>query len=136
MDIVLKNEDMRCIAVAENYAKTRIIDCINDGQRLMFVVEKGRLGKAIGRNAKNLNQLQKVFRKDVKLIEFDDDVEKFVRNLFKPYVLTSIELKDDTVIVMVNPQDKGKAIGKNGCNIKLLRELAKRHHAIKQLKVL
>lgn len=136
MDIVLTNEDMRCIAVAESYAKARVIDCINDGQRLMFVVEKGRLGKAIGRNAKNLNQLQKVFRKDVKFIEFDDNVEKFVRNLFKPYVLTSIDIKDDGITVMVNPQDKGKAIGKNGCNIKLLRELAKRHHAIKQLKVL
>ena len=136
MDIVLTNEDMRCIAVAEGCAKTRIIDCINDSHRLIFVVEKGRLGKAIGKNAKNLAYLQKVFRKDVKFVEFDNDIEQFIKNLFKPYELTNIEIKNEGIVVTVNPQDKGKAIGKEGYNIKLLREIAKRHHEIQQIKVL
>ena len=136
MDIVLTKDDMRCIAVAEGYIQTRIVDCINDAQRLMFVVEKGKLGKAIGKNARNLARLQKVFKKNVKFVEFDDDVERFIRNLFKPYELTSIEVKDKGVVVMLNPEDKGKAIGKDGYNIKILREIAKRHHGIQQLKIL
>jgi N utilization substance protein A len=136
MDITLTNEEMRFIAVAEGCIKTRIIDCLNDPHRLTFVVEKGKLGKAIGKNAKNLTQLQKVFRKDVKFVEFDDHKEQFIKNLFKPYELTNIEINDQGIQVEVKPSDKGKAIGKNGHNINIIRQIAKRHHEIDQLKVL
>ena len=136
MDITLTNEEMRFIAVAEGCIKTRIIDCLNDTHRLTFVVEKGKLGKAIGKNAKNLTQLQKVFKKDVKFVEFDDQTEQFIKNLFKPYELTNIEINDQGIQVEVKPSDKGKAIGKNGHNINIIRQIAKRHHAIDQLKVL
>ena len=136
MDITLTNQEMRFIAVAEGYIKTRIIDCLNDSQRLTFVVEKGKLGKAIGKNAKNLTQLQKIFKKDVKFIEFDDHIEQFIKNLFKPYELTNIEITNQRIQVEVKPSDKGKAIGKNGHNINSIRQIAKRHHEIEQLKVL
>jgi N utilization substance protein A len=136
MDITLSNEEMRFIAVAEGYIKTRIIDCLNDPQRLTFVVEKGKLGKAIGKNAKNLTQLQKLFKKDVKFVEFDDHKEQFIKNLFKPYQLTNIEIINQRIQVEVKPSDKGKAIGKNGHNINIIRQIAKRHHEIEQLKVL
>jgi len=136
MDITLTNDEMRFIAVAEGYIKTRIIDCLNDPHRLTFVVEKGKLGKAIGKNAKNLAQLQKIFKKDVKFVEFDDHKEQFIKNLFKPYELTNIEITGQGIQVEVKPSDKGKAIGKNGHNINSIRQIAKRHHEIEQLKVL
>ena len=108
--------------------------------RITFIVEKGKLGKAIGRNAKNIKGLENMLKKEIKFVEYDTNKKTFVVNLFKPYKLDSILIKDDDdatrIHVTINQKDKGKAIGKSGRNIKILREIAKRYHDVAELKVL
>ncbi len=140
MKITLSKEEMQYIAVAERFTKAPIKDCVEIEDRITFIVEKGKLGKAIGRNAKNIKGLENILRKEIKFVEYDTNTKNFIINLFKPYKLDNLLVKDENektkVHVTIHQKDKGKAIGKNGRNIKILREIAKRHHDVVELKVL
>ncbi|KYK27943.1 NusA family KH domain protein [Thermoplasmatales archaeon SG8-52-1] len=138
-DILLSNQDMQFINMASNITKTHIMDCINLEDRIIFIVQKGQLGAAIGIKAKNLERLRSLFKKIIKFVEFDDNKEAFIINLFKPYKITNITLEgeDDSLVakVEVNISDKSKIIGKGGRNIEIIRNLARRHHAIKDVQI-
>jgi len=124
--IVLSNRELNHIALAEKVTKVPVMDCIELDGRITFIVD-GHLGKAIGRDAKNIKRLEKLMKKEVRFVEHTSDRKSFISNLFKPYRVSDVELSDDIVRVEVNPDDKGKAIGKNGRNINILREIARRH---------
>ncbi|RLF47603.1 MAG: NusA-like transcription termination signal-binding factor [Thermoplasmata archaeon] len=138
MKIKLTQQEMHYIAVAEVLIGTPIIDCIERDNRITFIVGKGKLGKAIGKEARNIKKLEGIFKKEVRFVEYDDDKKQFIINLFKPFKLEKIVINEEEnrVSVVVNARDKGKAIGKEGRNINILREIAKRQHGIEEIKVL
>ena len=138
-DILFSNENMQYINIASKITNTDIIDCTIAEDNLIFIVKKGQLGAAIGRKAKNLEKLRSMFKKNIKFVEYNEDKEKFVLNLCKPYKVKNIILENDgdSVVakVQVELSDKSKIIGKGGRNIELIRQLAKRHHSIKDVQI-
>jgi N utilization substance protein A len=138
-EITLSNETVQFINMASKYSGASIRDCVVEDDRVVFVVDKGYLGIAIGSKAKNLEKLRSLFKKSVKFVEFDEDKVRFVQNLCKPYEVTKITVEgaDDASIVriQVNPQDKSKLIGKGGRNINMIRKIAQRHHPIKDVQI-
>ena len=138
-DIMLSNENMQYINMACKITKAAIIDCMITDDTLIFIVEKGQVGLAIGKNAKNLKKLRNMFKKNIKFVEFDKNKEKFIENLCRPYNVKNIDLqgKEDEPIarVQVDSSDKSKIIGKGGKNIEIIRNLAKRHHSIKDVQI-
>ena len=126
--------------MASKITKAGIIDCmIVDDDRLVFIVQKGQLGIAIGIKAKNIEKLRNLFKKNIKFVEYTEDKEQFVVNLFKPYKVNNIVLEgnDDSPIakVEVDRNEKSKIIGKGGKNIDIIRQLASRHHNIKDVQI-
>ncbi|MHA1828673.1 MAG: NusA-like transcription termination signal-binding factor [Candidatus Heimdallarchaeaceae archaeon] len=138
-DIMISNEDIQYINMASKITKTDILDCIILDDKVVLIVRKGQLGLAIGYKAKNLEKLRELFKKNIKFVEFDDDKEKFILNLCKPYEVTKIELEGegDSIVakIEVKISDKSKIIGKGGRNIDLIRKLAQRHHSIKDVQI-
>ena len=140
-EITFSNETVQYINMASKYSKANIKDCLVEDDRIIFVVEKGQLGIAIGSKAKNLEKLRTLFKKNIKFVEFDDDRERFIRNLCKPYQISNIITEGDEnssivrVRIEVNPRDKSKLIGKGGRNINMIRKLAQRHHPIKDVQI-
>ena len=65
-NISFSNENMQYINMASKVTKTDIIDCTIAEDYLIFIVRKGQLGAAIGRKAKNLETLRKLFKKNIK----------------------------------------------------------------------
>jgi transcription termination/antitermination protein NusA len=139
-EIVLSNETVQYINLASKYSGASIRDCIVEDDRVIFIVEKGQLGIAIGSKAKNLEKLRMLFKKIVKFVEFDEDKTRFVENLCKPYNVTKVtfEENDGTSVarIEVNPRDKSKLIGKGGRNINMIRKMAQRHHQIKDVQII
>ncbi|KAA0005821.1 MAG: NusA-like transcription termination signal-binding factor [Thermoplasmata archaeon] len=138
MKIKISQQEMHYMAIAEGLTRAPIIDCIERDNRITFIVAKGKLGKAVGKEASNIKKLEKFFKKEVRFVEYDEDKKQFVINLFKPFKVDRVVIDEEKnkVSVVVNERDKGKAIGKEGRNIKILREIAKRQHGINELKVL
>ena len=125
--------------MAGKITKTDILDCMIAEDKLIFVVRKGQLGAAIGIKAKNLEKLRNLFKKTIKFVEFDDDKERFVINLCKPYKISNITLEGEgeniVAKIEVDISDKSKIIGKGGRNIDVIRKLAHRHHSIKDVQI-
>ena len=138
MEIKFTQQEINYISIAEPIAGTSITDCIERENRITFIVQKGKLGKAIGRDARNMKKLENLLKKEVRFVEHDGNIRQFIINLFKPFKLERIVLDEEKnkVSVIVDVRDKGKAIGKDGKNINILREIAKRQHGIEEIKVL
>src|SRR5512136_781123 len=92
-EITLSNETVQYINLASVHTGASIRDCVVEEDRVVFVVEKGQLGIAIGSKAKNLEKLRSLFKKSVKFVEFDNDKARFVSNLCKPYEVTKVSLE-------------------------------------------
>jgi N utilization substance protein A len=139
-EITLSNETVQYINLASQYSGASIRDCVVEDDRVVFIVEKGQLGIAIGSKAKNLEKLRSLFKKSVKFVEFDEDKTRFVQNLCKPYEVTKVSFEgNDSASVArieVNPRDKSKLIGKGGRNINMIRKMAQRHHQIKDVQII
>jgi len=106
-----------------------IIDKEND--RLIFVVKASDVGKVVGKKGRNLEILRKLFRKNVEVVPFSEDLGEMIRNLFPNARILDINVRErgdgKYVVVHVREEDKGRAIGRDGRNIKrarlVLREL-------------
>ncbi|MFO7676819.1 MAG: NusA-like transcription termination signal-binding factor [Thermoplasmatota archaeon] len=137
-EITFSNETVQYISMATKYTKAAIIDCIIEDDRIIFVVEKGQVGIALGSKAKHLEKLRALFKKNVKFVEYDSDKQRFIRNLCKPYEVDDIAFDGEEEVlvrIMVNARDKSKLIGKGGRNINMIRKIAQRHHHIKDVQI-
>jgi transcription termination/antitermination protein NusA len=127
---------------AQGAPPLNILDCYIEEDRLTFIVEKGHLGLALGKEARNLQRLKGMLKKEVKFLEFDEDQANFVSNLFKPFKPKTVVVERKkgggplVATVELVEEEKGKAIGKGGKNVNLVRVLARRHHQIDEVKVL
>lgn len=136
-DVTFTTETMQYIALFESMTGAHARDClVIDGEesKIIFVVKSGDMGLAIGKNGININRVKKQIGKHIEVVEHSDDPKVFLRNLFQPASIKSINIstKGDRqlAIVDVATKDKGLAIGKNGRNINKVKTLAQRHHKI------
>lgn len=111
--------------------------------RLILIVEKGDLGKAVGRGGRKLKIMRRLLREDldmsIEVVEFDYTPEGFVMNLLSPARVSKVKIvkqNGETVaIAYVMERDKSVAIGKNGRRIKRARIMAKRWYNIDNVKI-
>ncbi|PIY92022.1 NusA-like transcription termination signal-binding factor, partial [Candidatus Micrarchaeota archaeon CG_4_10_14_0_8_um_filter_60_7] len=57
-------------------------DAVAVGEKLVFVVNEGQLGRAIGKGGEGLRRLEARVGKQVEVVEYAEGAEKFARNLF------------------------------------------------------
>jgi N utilization substance protein A len=139
--VKLTEKEMKYIQMFEGVTGAAVVDCVEEGDLLTFVVRKGDLKKAVSGSGGKIKELVRYFRKKIKVVEYDTEAQNFIKNLFYPAeVVEPVRLleKPDgkkVAIVTVNPRDKGAAIGRDGKNINLARLLAKRHFNIDHILV-
>jgi N utilization substance protein A len=138
-NITLDQNTIRYISVFEKITKTRVRDCIETPDKLVFIVARGQIGAAIGKKGENVKRLHELFKKNLDVIEYSDDPEKFLKNIFHNYKIKNVEIEKRGnkvhAIVSVESKDKGKIIGKDGRNLKLARDILIRHHDIEGLTI-
>jgi len=138
-DMKITEETLRYISLFEGVTKTHVKDCIENEEKLIFIVDKGQLGMAIGKSGETLKKLREMMKKNIDIIEYSPDPERFIKNIFHNYTVTTVKIdqKDGKKIatVGIDPKDKGKAIGKGGRNLKLAREIAARHHNVDSMTI-
>lgn len=138
-DIVFNEETLRYISLFESITRTRVRDCLETEDKLVFVVEPGQANRAVGKGGENVIKLKNTTGKDIQVIEYSDDPEKFIRNVFYAYNVKKVEIETRGKIihatVTVDSKVKGRAIGKNGRNLKIARDIVNRHHNIQSISV-
>jgi N utilization substance protein A len=115
--------------------KDLIVD--NSSSTIYMVVDEGKVGIAIGKNGNNVRNVEKMVGKTIKLFEFSKDTATFVKNLIPQATSIRIRSENDRTIVeiRVDRGDKAMVIGREGRNLKLIRELLQRNHHIDELVV-
>jgi N utilization substance protein A len=136
-EIRLTAEGIQYIALFENMTRAKILDCIPEEERLVYVVKQGDMGLAIGKNGENINRVKKALDKPIELVEYSDDPITFLKNAFGPVSVSSVNIINKNgkrlAYVEVPNKEKGLAIGRNGKNIEKVKMLARRHHNIEDV---
>jgi N utilization substance protein A len=104
-------------------------------ERVIFIVNRGQMGLAIGKGGATIRQLQNVVTKKVELVEYSDDASDFVRNILNPQMVNDVKITHRTdgskqAVVLVDAKRKGIVVGKEGRNAEKARLLAKRYFQI------
>jgi N utilization substance protein A len=131
-NVKITENEMKYIQLLQNMTGATIVDCILEGDTIIFTVKKGEVGLAVGRGGEKIKRFRAMTNRQVEIFEYLEDPDKFLRNALKPAKVKDIRLVDrmdghKIAMVNVDPRDKGIAIGKNGENIKKIRFLAQRY---------
>ena len=135
-EIVLTEDCMRLISQFERLTGAGSRDCVMDDRnnRLIFVVNPGEMGLAIGKKGASIKKAMEVMGKKIEVVEYSPSPEQFLKNCFLPAQVTSVVIEpgDDGPVahIEVKPEDRGIAIGKEGKNIFKAKKLALRQHNI------
>jgi len=135
--IKLTTDQMRMMSLFQNVTGATARDCVEDEKqdRVIFVVNTGKMGLAIGKGGIHIKSLQSIVKKNVELVEFDEDPAKFLTNLLNSKLVSEVKINkrpdgSKQAIVMVDPRKKGIVVGREGRNAEKARLLAKRYFDI------
>ncbi|HET6517319.1 MAG TPA: NusA-like transcription termination signal-binding factor [Nitrosopumilaceae archaeon] len=136
-EIKLTTDQMRLMSLFQNVTGATARDCVEDEKqnRVIFVVNSGKMGLAIGKGGSHIKSLQNIVKKNVELVEFDDDPAKFLKNMLNSKLISEVKLNERAdgskqAIVIVDPRKKGIVVGREGRNAEKARLLAKRYFDI------
>lgn len=135
MTMKFDTETIRLMALFENLTGASVKDCILDNSVIYIVVDEGEIGVAIGKNGASVQHAEKKIGKMIKLFEYSKDIAQFVKNLIPQTTDVKIRNENEKVIVeiRVDKADRAIVIGRDGKNLKLLKELLQRNYTVNDL---
>lgn len=129
---------MKLLTLFESITMAKVKDCFEKNGLIIYVVEPGQIGKAVGKGASNIKRLERMTGKKLRVIEFSEDLVGFVAKLIFPNKAKDIKYEDE--IVTITPEDsrsRGYLIGRAGEILRINEEIAKRYfNELKEIKVL
>ena len=135
--IKLTTDELRLMSLFQSRTKVTARDCLDDQKydRIIFVVNEGNMGLAIGKNGSNIKSLTNLLKRNIELVEFFDDPSKFLKHVFNSKFINEIKLTEKVdgssqAIVLVDASKKGLVVGREGRNAERARLLAKRYFDI------
>ena len=130
------------MSLFQNISGATARDCVIDSkvERVIFVVNRGEMGLAIGRSGETIKKVQKAIGKQIELVEWSDDAKQFVLNSLNPQLVTEVRVSEKpdgskTVTVVVDEKKKGAVLGKGGRNAEKARLLARRYFSIETIHI-
>jgi transcription termination/antitermination protein NusA len=124
-------KERRYIEELRILTKSTALDCIIDEKfdRIIYVIKAGDMGYAIGKKGDNIRRLQSVTGRKVEMVEYAEELNEFLTNIFKPAQILRYSCDDPSKkmnIYVPSKHDVGIAIGKGGCTIEKARLLIRR----------
>lgn len=137
----LTDKEIRYISLFEAMLNIPVIDCIENEELIVFIIENGKLKYLLQHGGKKIKQFSYLIKKKLKIIEYSQDTATFIKNALLPAKVIDLRLTEKPngkkmVVVTIDPSQKGLAIGKNGKTIELVRYLARRHHNVDKIVVI
>ncbi|MBI2084254.1 MAG: NusA-like transcription termination signal-binding factor [Candidatus Aenigmarchaeota archaeon] len=139
MPIIFDTESIRLVALFEKLTGVSVRDCIidNNSNYVYFVIDEGDVGRAIGKKGNSVKNTENLIKKNIKIFEFSEDIDKFAKNLIPQ--ANSVRVRNENgrniVEVIVDKKNKAIVIGRDGRHLKLYKELLQRNHDINELTI-
>ena len=131
MDRTTGFKERRYIEELRILTKATALDCIIDErfERIVYIIRPGDMGLAIGKKGENIRRMQNVLGKRIEMVEYAENRDDFIANIFRPISISRIEKDPESgllTITLMKRSDLGTAIGKKGANIEKARILVRR----------
>jgi transcription termination/antitermination protein NusA len=128
---------MKQMALFENITRVRPRDAFEDDNGLLyFIVNKGLIIKAVGKNGFNAKKISEILKRKIKIVEFDDVRETFIKRLLFPFKVSEVLTENNVVkLKAIDNETRGKIIGRNASNLRNYEKIVKRFFAIDEIKV-
>jgi N utilization substance protein A len=139
MQKIIYNLDlMRYMNFFESSTHAKLKDAfIDKNEMLVFVVEQNEIGKAIGRGASNIRNLEADLKRKIKIVEFNPEITEFARNLVMPIRISGAELKEKVLYLKgEDAKTRGMLIGRESQNLRNDEEIIKRYFDIEKIRVI
>jgi len=135
--ITFDTEILKCMALFENITHAQLKDCFFDREKLVFLIENGEMGKALGKNKTNIIKIEKVLNRKIKIVEFSPERLLFITNYLAPLRITDIKEEGDVVTVTgADTKTKGLIIGIKAQNLRNLEKTVSKYFTIEEIKVI
>lgn len=112
--------------------------CFNYNNMIVFVVPRKFVMKAIGVNNSNLEKLNRITGKKIKIVALPygrEDIEHFVATITRPVKFKAIEIRDNETIITAGAQSKAALIGKNKVRLEEMQNILEQYFGIKKLRI-
>jgi len=139
-EIKLSSDELKLIGLFQKITRATARDVVDDEKlnRLIFVVNEGKMGLAIGKGGANIKNLQNIIKKPVELVEYAPEPEAFLKNMLNPKFILSIKFSErldgsTQAEIIVNAEKKGVVVGREGRHAEKARLLARRYFNISKV---
>ncbi len=130
------------MSLFQNVSGATARDCILDPKmdRVIFVVNRGEMGLAIGKAGATIKNVQQMIGKQVELVEWAEDAKQFIMNALNPQFVNNVRVSERAdgskiATVVVDQRKKGAILGKEGRNAEKARLLAKRYYDVETIHI-
>lgn len=132
MGFVYDKDIIGYINIFENISNVKVKDCYKSDDNLVFIINPKYMSKAIGRNGNNVKKAARLLRKSIKVIEYDPDVLKFIRNIIHPIDGKIYKESEGVVAIKLDAnKDKGIVIGRDRKNINNMQKIVSIYFNVK-----
>ncbi|MFA5175895.1 MAG: NusA-like transcription termination signal-binding factor [Candidatus Nanoarchaeia archaeon] len=123
--------------VIENVTRCSVKDCfLREDNSIIVIVKEGDMGKVIGKGGVNIKHLEQKMNKKLKIVEYNEDVTKFVGNLIAPITAKTITNEDNTITISLpSTREKGQIIGRDSKNLIEIKKIVSMYFDIVDIKV-
>ena len=141
-EIRLTSDQISMLSMFQGLTGATARDCIIDekANRIIFVVAKGQMGLAIGKEGAAVKKIERAVKRPVEVVEWADDVEGLMRNALGAKHVREVRLSErldgtKSVTVVVDLRKKGAVLGIGGRNAQKVRLLARRYFEIDNVQI-
>lgn len=102
-------EELRYMNVFETLTGAIAKDVFIQNDTMIFFVEEGHAGRAIGKKGEKVKQLERIFGKKIKIMEVSKDPTKFASDILKPAKINAIfvsQRSDGKKVLNIVTKDK------------------------------
>ena len=142
-EIKLTSDQLGLLSIFQNMSGATVRDCIVDDKlgRLIFIINRGQMGLAIGKKGATIQNIERVVKKPVEVVEWSDDPAEMIRNSLDPRFVGEVRISDRLdgtkgASVVVDPRKKGAVLGRGGRNAEKARLIAKKYFDIANLQII
>jgi N utilization substance protein A len=124
----LSMDDIMLINALQQVTGVSAKDCFVEDKTVSFVIKNAEMGRAIGKGAINIKQLQEKLNKKIELIPYSEKPEEMA-GLALEVAVKSSKTSNGKIFVTIDEKEKPKAF-RNIPRLKRLREIMKRNFGL------
>lgn len=138
---ITKTLDMRFIRYVNLFSKVtnvRTNHCFEYNNTIIFVVPRKFVSKALGLNNINLEKLNQMIGKRIRIIadpEGIEDLENFVSMITRPVKFKAIEIKDNEATINAGIQSKASLIGRDKVRLAEMEDILGQYFGIRKVRI-